>query len=125
MMKSKVWKNALLAVACSAILVGCGSDGESNDADSNAFQEATPINKQPAEKRKNVLVRQTLEDRIEEALDRGDYMKAANLVLKENSKDPVEAKQNYDWVLGEIIRSDGPEANRAYNYMARAYEMRR
>ena len=35
------------------------------------------------------------------------------------------AKQSYDWVLGEIIRSDGPEANRAYNYMSRAYEMRR
>lgn len=124
-MKSKVWKNALLVVACSAILVACGSNKESNDAASNAFQEATPVNKQPAEKRKNVSVRQTLEDRIEEALDRGDYMKAANLVLKENSKDPVEAKQNYDWVLGEIIRSNDPEANKAYNYMARAYEMRR
>lgn len=36
-MKSKVWKNALLALACSTILVGCGSDEESNDADSDAF----------------------------------------------------------------------------------------
>ena len=38
---------------------------------------------------------------------------------------PVEAKQNYVWILGEIIQSDTPEANRAYNYMARAYEMHR
>ena len=124
-MKLKVWKNTLLTTACSAMLVGCGGKEESNDADTNAFQEATPVNKQPAEKKKNASSRQTLEDRIEEALDRGDYMKAANLVLRENSKDPVEAKQNYDWVLREIIQSDSPEANRAYNYMARAYEMRR
>ena len=107
-----------LAVVLASFMVGCGSGGEEEPV-----ADIQPIDVQPAAaakpssgKKKPRASARSAADRIDDALDRGNYMAAVDIAVK-SGKTPAERMDNIRFVqseLGDPMARGDKKAMQAY-----------
>jgi hypothetical protein len=118
-----IW-SSFVALTAAAFMVGCGSGEDEitiEPIDTGTVEAMAPT--QAKKKKKSY----SLVGKIDAALDRGDYQSATDSVLKGNSEDPAEARENMLRVQDAI--ADGmaigdPAAIKAWNTMNQVRLMR-
>jgi len=122
--------NVLAPVLATAILAGCGGD------DSAAVPEVQPISEEtvaapsPAKKKKKTTTARktgrSAMDRIDDALDDGNYMAAVDIAIKSGSS-ADENMDNLRYVqteLGDAMARGDRRAHEAYQKLNAFYIMR-
>jgi hypothetical protein len=118
-----IW-SSFVALTAAAFMVGCGSGEDEitiEPIDTGTVEAMAPT--QAKKKKKSY----SLVGKIDAALDRGDYQSATDSVLKGNSEDPAEARENMLRVQDAIadgMASGDPAAIKAWNTMNQVRLMR-
>lgn len=102
----------LFAFVVSAILAGCGGNNEENNEPTAAVEKPKPASSTQKTERK---ARSVL-DKIDDALDQGNYMAAVDIALRQ-SKTPADRQENVQYVsdaiAGAMAQGDA-KAHQAY-----------
>ena len=101
----------LFAFIISAILSGCGGNDEENTEPAAAVEKPKPAAAQKTERKTRSVL-----DQIDDALDQGNYMAAADIALRQ-SKTPADRRENVQYVsdaiAGAMTQGDA-KAHQAY-----------
>ncbi len=108
------------------MLAGCGGNEESTDEE-NANIEQPTATTTAAKKSSRKKTTSSVMDRIDAALDQGDYMKAADIAIKEGrTREEKEEYLNYVGdALGDPMARGDTKAHRAYKKLNAFYDMQR
>lgn len=101
----------LFAFIVSTMLVGCGGNNEENNEPAAAVEKPTPTAAQKTERKTRSVL-----DKIDDALDQGNYMAAVDIALRQ-SKTPADRRENTQYVsdaiAGAMAQGDA-KAHQAY-----------
>lgn len=101
----------LFALVVSAMLVGCGGNNEENNEPAAAVEKPTPAVTQKTEKKTRSVL-----DKIDDALDQGNYMAAVDIAIRQ-SKTSADRRENANYVsdaLGGAMSQGDAKAHQAY-----------
>ena len=94
-----------------AMLVGCGGNNEENNEPAAAVEKPKPASTQKTERKTRSVL-----DKIDDALDEGNYMAAVDIALRQ-SKTPADRRENVQYVsdaiAGAMAQGDA-KAHQAY-----------
>ncbi|MCS1407853.1 MAG: hypothetical protein M2R45_01014 [Verrucomicrobia subdivision 3 bacterium] len=117
---------ALLAFTLSTALIGCGGDETASESAEPITQEAAAP-KASKKKTASKKAGQSTFDRINAALDRGNYMAAVDIAIKSGGKNASENMSNLRYVqkeLGGPMANGDRKAHEAYKKLNAYYLMR-
>ena len=99
------------AFVVSIMLAGCGGNNEENNEPAAAVEKPKPAATQKTERRTRSVL-----DKIDDALDQGNYMTAVDIALRQ-SKTPAGRRENVQYVsdaiAGAMAQGDA-KAHQAY-----------
>lgn len=101
----------LFALVVSTMLAGCGGNDEKNTETAAAVEKPKTAATQKTERKTRSVL-----DKIDDALDQGNYMAAADIALRQ-SKTPADRRENAQYVsdaiAGAMAQGDA-KAHQAY-----------
>ena len=103
--------STLFAFVVSAMLAGCGGNNEENNEPAAVVEKPTTAATQKTERKARSVL-----DKIDDALDQGNYMTAVDIALRQ-SRTPADRRENAQYVsdaiAGAMAQGDA-KAHQAY-----------